>query len=303
MTSCSRFVLRRRRLRCLGVRVDRPGAPVACVEASASPDGRRSGRAPDPVPAGRAASRTIQAADQYRHRTDQRCQAHIARHGGQPSAGRGRERVARREASAGGARTPRPARRRGRSRRGSRPRRRSRGERAAEAWVGEERRAAQRSGPGRQRRQGSERPAPAQATRIAVSPMSPVIGEIRTGAPEPSARGDGAMAAVGDDEGGERHQLAVAQPVDQDGVVGDRDRALGADPVGGGHDADRVIGERRQRGADQVVARSRGRCSGRPGLEARHPAAVRCRGGGPRRSSARSPFTEAGQARGYSSCG
>ncbi len=48
--------------------------------------------------------------------------------------------------------------------------------------------AAQRSGAGWQRRQGSERPQPAQSTRIAVSLMSPMIGQISTGVPAPSAR-------------------------------------------------------------------------------------------------------------------
>ena len=50
------------------------------------------------------------------------------------------------------------------------------------------RRAAQRSGSGRHRRQGSERPALAQETRIAVSLMSPMIGQISTGVPAPRAR-------------------------------------------------------------------------------------------------------------------
>ena len=50
------------------------------------------------------------------------------------------------------------------------------------------RRAAQRSGPGRVSRHGSERPTFAQATRIAVSLMSPMNGQIRSGVPAPIAR-------------------------------------------------------------------------------------------------------------------
>ena len=58
----------------------------------------------------------------------------------------------------------------------------------ANAGSPSSRRAAQRSGAGRQSRHGTESPAPAQATRIAVSLMSPVIGLIRTGVPAPRAR-------------------------------------------------------------------------------------------------------------------
>jgi hypothetical protein len=65
--------------------------------------------------------------------------------------------------------------------------------------------------------------------------------------------GDGAVAAVGDHQRGRRHQLAVAEPLDEDGVGRDLDRALGDDAVGRRHHPHRLIGERRQRRPNEVV--------------------------------------------------
>ena len=70
----------------------------------------------------------------------------------------------------------------------SRPQAASSPARAAKEASSSRRRTDQRSGAGRQSRQGSESPAPAQETRIAVSLMSPMIGQISTGVPAPSAR-------------------------------------------------------------------------------------------------------------------
>ena len=83
--------------------------------------------------------------------------------------------------------------------------------------------------------------------------MSPMIGQIRTGVPAPRARATVPWPPWEIDQRGRGHQLAVAEPVDEDGVGRDLDRALGDDPVGRRHDPHRLLGQRRQRRADQVV--------------------------------------------------
>ena len=171
-----------------------------------------------------------------------------------------------------------------------------------EAGSARTRRAAQRSGPGRQRRQGSERPTPAQETRIAVSPMSPAIGEIRTGVPAPSARADRPVAAVADHQRRDRHQLAVAQPVDEDGVGGDLDRLCGRTRL--------VVATTRTGSSASAASAVRTRwfseswaVLGATRTSGASPGGSSMSGWGTSKAIGPVTSTEAGQARGYSSCG
>ena len=126
--------------------------------------------------------------------------------------------------------------------------------RAAKRGVGEDppRRPAQRAGTAEAPGEGEAGARPVEAHR-GLAHVAGDRGDQDRGAGAERPR-HGAVAAVGDDQRGDRHQLAVAQPVDEDGVGRDGDRALRVDPVGGRDDADRLVGERLQRGADQVVA-------------------------------------------------
>ena len=114
--------------------------------------------------------------------------------------------------------------------------------------------------------------------------------------------GDSAVAAVGDDQRGGGHQLAVAEPIDQDRVGGDLDRLLRDHPVGRRDDAHRLLGERRQRRSDEVVVRVV-RGAGRDEDQRLLPGGSSISGYGTSNVIGPVTSTPVGQRRGYSSWG